>query len=97
MKQLAYSSTTAFLAHYRLLSNAATGRGGIDQLSAHDNETLDAMQLLMEALTPEERSLLLADTASTDGKCVPSETRRQQERAQLKLRRLLLTKGVVRT
>ena len=96
MKQLAYSSTTAFLAHYRLLSSAATGRGGIDQLSAQDNETLDAMQLLMEALTPEERSLLLADRASTDGKCVPSETRRQ-ERAQLKLRRLLLTKGVVRT
>ena len=55
------------------------------------------MQLLMEALTPEERILLLAVTASTDGKCVPSETRRRQERAQLKLRRLLLTKGVVRT
>jgi hypothetical protein len=97
MKQLAYSSTAAFLAHYRLLSNAATGRGGIYQMSVQDDETLDAMHRLMNALTPEERTLLLADTASTDGKCVPSEARRRLERAQLKLRRLLLTKGVVRS
>ena len=96
MKQLAYSSTAAFLAHYRALSNAATGRGDTYPLSAQDHETLDEMHHLMEALTPKECAILIADTASGERRYIPGEERRQRERAELKLCRLLLTKGVMR-
>jgi hypothetical protein len=96
MKQLAYSSTAAFLAHYRALSNAATGRGDTYPLSAQDHETLDEMHHLMEAFTPEECATLIADAASGERRCVPGEERRRRERAELRLRRLLLMKGVVR-
>jgi hypothetical protein len=96
MKQLAYSSTAAFLAHYRVLSNAAIGRSDTYPLSAQDRETLEEMHHLMEALTPEECAILLADAASGEQRWVSGEERRRRERAELKLRRLLLTKGVVR-
>jgi hypothetical protein len=96
MKQLAYSSTAAFLAHYRVLSNAALGRGDTYPLSAQDNETLDEMRHMMEALTPEESAILIADAASGEQRWLSGEERRRRERAELKLRRLLLTKGVVR-
>lgn len=95
MKQLAYSSTAAFLAYYRVLSNAAAERVGTDPLSEQEQEILEAMRHLMEMLTPEERTILLADAAG-DKTCVSGEERRRRERAQLKLRRLLLTNGVVR-
>jgi hypothetical protein len=96
MKQVPYSSTIAFLAHYRVLSNAATGRSDTYQLSAQDRETLDEMDHLMEALTAKERTVLLADIASGERTSVSGEERRRRERAELKLRRLLLTKAVVR-
>ena len=96
MKQLAYSSTAAFLAHYRVLSNAATGHGDTYPLSAQDHEALDQMHHLMKALTPEECAILIADTASGERRSVSGEERRRRERAELRLRRLLLTKGVVR-
>ena len=95
MKPLAYSSTAAFLAHYRVLSNAAAEGGGTYPLSAQDQQILEATRQLMETLTPEERTILLAHAAA-DETCVSGEGRRRHERAQLKLRRLLLTKGVIR-
>jgi len=95
MKQLVYSSAAAFLAYYRVLSNAAAERVGTDSLSAQEHEILEAMRHLMEMLTPEERTILLADAAG-DEKGVSGEERRRRERAQLKLRRLLQTSGVVR-
>jgi hypothetical protein len=96
MKQLAYSSTAAFLAHYRLLSNAADGRGAAYPLSSQDQETLKAMGKLMEALSPEERTVLLNDGTTDYEECASSEERRRQERARLKLRQLLVNKGVLR-
>jgi hypothetical protein len=94
MMELIYSSTAAFLAHFRVLSNAA-GRGGDNYpLSAREHATLDAMHHLMEALTPEERATVLADIASKERES--GEERRRYERAQLRLRRLLLANGVVR-
>jgi hypothetical protein len=57
---------------------------------------LDGMHQLMEALTPEERAIVLADMAGGAGKCASGEGRRRRDRAELRLRRLLLTKGVVR-
>jgi len=95
MKQLAYSSTAAFLAHFRVLSNAAAGRGDTYPLSTQDRKTLDEMHHLIETLTLEECAILLADTASGERRCESGEERRRRERAELKLRRLLLTKGVV--
>jgi len=94
MKQLTYSSTAAFLAHYRILRDA--GRDGRkDALPAQDGETLRAMQQLMHELKPEERNHLL----SVDGgaKDFAGEERRRQERAQLKLRHLLTARGVLRS
>ena len=94
MEQLVYSSTAAFLAHYRTLSNAATDRGGVPSLSTREHEILNAMHHVMEALTPEERGSLVADAANGDQKS--SEQRRRRQRVQLKLRRILRSKGVVR-
>jgi hypothetical protein len=96
MEQLAYSSITAFLAHYATLSSAATDRGGINRLPEREAEILIAMQHVMEALTPEERTVLMAD-AARDEKRAAGEERRRCERALLKLRRILLSKGIVRS
>jgi len=95
VKQLAYSSMAAFLAHHRVLRDAAAGLAGTYPLSAQDHKILDEMQQLMETLTPEERAILIADAASTEGKCVSAEKRRQHARAELKLRRLLQVKGIL--
>ncbi|MBV8362623.1 MAG: hypothetical protein JO189_32535 [Deltaproteobacteria bacterium] len=97
MKRLAYSSTEAFLAHYRVLSNAAAGHSDNGPLSTQERETLDEMHLLMEALAPEECAIMLADRANGERRCESGEDRRRRERAKLRLRRLLLAKGVVRS
>jgi hypothetical protein len=89
MKQLTYSSTAAFLAHYRILSNSST-------ISGQDRETLELMHQLMDALTSDERDALRFGTVSTDGKIIAGPEFRRQQRARLKLQRLLLAEGVVR-
>jgi hypothetical protein len=97
MKELYYSSTAAFLAHYRVLT-AAAGGPGAHQLPVQDRETLDAMTHLMETLAPQERTILLAGTPAEFEEIVGpdgSEVRRR-ERARRRLSRLLLTKGIVR-
>jgi len=93
MKQLAYSSGAAFLAHYWALTNARAG--GLVAFSTEDRETLDVMCQLVKALTSEERTILLADPAGDDSEAKPGAIRRRRERAQLKLRRLLLAAGIV--
>jgi hypothetical protein len=92
----AYSSTTAFLAHYLVLSKAASGRGDDYPLSAQDHETLNEMRRLMEAFTAEDCAILMNDTATGAQTGVAGEERRRLERAELKLHRLLLGRGVVR-
>jgi hypothetical protein len=96
MKELAYSSTAAFLAHYRSLSNAAAKRDCTYPLSKLDQEVLEAVRAVMEALTPEERTILVADAVADDAKCLSGEERRRRERAQLKLQRLLLARRILR-
>ncbi|MBV8770989.1 MAG: hypothetical protein JO166_01490 [Deltaproteobacteria bacterium] len=96
MEQLAYSSMAALLAHYRTLSNAATDRDRLDPLTKREAEILAAMRHMMEALTPNERAALLADAAARNENPVSGEERRRGQRAQFKLRRILLNKGVVR-
>ena len=96
LKQLAYSSMAAFLAHYRALSNAATESNGKHPLTTAERETLAAMQSLMEALAPDERTLLLADAVNDQRRCRSNEETRRRERAEHKLRRLLQTNAVLR-
>lgn len=96
MKQLAYYSTAAFLGHYRVLSKAASESGGTYPMSAQDHETLEAMDQLMKALTSEECASLHANRASEFEKIAPDEPDLGlRERAQRKLHRLLVTKGIV--
>jgi hypothetical protein len=97
MEQLAYSSTAAFLAHYRMLTKAANDHDGVRPPSTREHEMLNAMHHVIEALTQEERGILLADVATGDERQASSEERRRRERAELKLRRLLLSQGVVRS
>jgi hypothetical protein len=97
MEQLAYSSTAAFLAHYRMLTKAANDRGGVRPLSAREHEMLNDMHHLIEALTAPERDILLADLATDDERQASGEERRRRERAELKLRRLLLSQGAMRS
>jgi hypothetical protein len=94
MERLAYSSTAAFLAHYRILSNAAADDSGIYPLSKREAELLTSMRHVMEALTPEERSVLVNYAAGNE-QWTSGEERRRYERAQLKARRILLSKGIV--
>ncbi len=95
MEQLAYSSTAAFLAHFRILRDTVDRRGG-DVLSPQDRETLGLMHQVLEPLTPDERAVLLVDTSDNQPGASGQE-RRRQERARLKLRRLLLTREIVRS
>jgi predicted ArsR family transcriptional regulator len=96
MKQLAYSSIAAFLAHYRALRDAAGKRDNKRLLSTEERDMLAAMETLIEPLRPEERALLLADDANGEGWRASNEERRRRQRAELKLRRLLLAKGILR-
>jgi hypothetical protein len=95
MEELAYSSTAAFLAHSRILGEAAAARDGVYPLSPREREILEAMNRLMGSLTPEERRILVADSSSGHEEHLSGEARRRWERAQLKLRRLLLAKGIL--
>ena len=93
MKQLIYSSTAAFLAHYHVLSKAANEPGNIP-FSPQDRKILEGMRQLMERLSPRERELLPADTNNHE-RSHSSEERRRRERALLKLHRLLVANRVV--
>ena len=95
MKQLAYSSTVAFLAYYLALSTAASESGGAFPVSSQDRATLDAMHQLMEGLTPEERTVLLGEAAGSAAKCSSSADRRRRQRAHLKLHRLLVAREIL--
>ena len=92
MNRLAYSSMTAFLAHYRALVAATNQPNGLAQLSGSEREIIQAMQQLLDRLTPQERTALL-ETAT--GGASSSEAARRQWRAELKLHRILIEQGVL--
>jgi hypothetical protein len=86
MKPPAYSSMEAFLAHYRILRELAhTGDGGA--LNQSERETLAEMERLAASLTPGEHAALFDSAAA-------GERARRQQRAELKLRRVLLAHGI---
>jgi len=95
VKQLAYSSITAFLAHYRALTQASADRGRPDALSADERERLAAMRSLMGSLTSEEQAVLNVDPAGAAPNRASREQLRHFQRAETKLRRLLSEGGVL--
>lgn len=81
MKNSAYSSLTAFLAHHRALASARTR-------SADDELLLADMSAVLNTLPPDELSALtLIDDKPA--------SRRHRERAELHLRRELIARGII--
>jgi len=88
MKPPAYSSMEAFLAHYRILRELAhTGGGDRGALNQSERETLAEMERLAAPLSPGERAALFDSAAA-------GERARRQQRAELKLRRILRARGI---
>jgi len=81
MKLPAYSSLTAFLAHYHALKSGPSR-------SADDQQLLAGMSAAIATLAPELRTAL--DSAE-DG----ARARRHRESAELQLRRELAARGMV--
>jgi len=78
-----YSSVSAFLAHYQTLRKVPASSRRED-----DRKRLEAMELLLEILRPEERAAVAADAADP-------ATARHRERASLRLRRELVARGAL--
>jgi hypothetical protein len=76
-----YSSVSAFLAHYGALKKNSA-------LSDADRNRLAAIEQLLELLRPEEREAIDADPKDP-------AIARHRERASLRLRRELTTRGVI--
>jgi hypothetical protein len=93
VKPLVYSSMAAFLAHYRSLSQAASAPNAENAVSADERETLSSMRSLIEPLTAEEKRLL---DAADSGVNHTSADERRRHRTELKLRRILTEKGILR-
>jgi hypothetical protein len=85
----------AFLAHYRVLQTAANSSDGSHLLSGDERATLTAMEALTEALTPQERAALGLD--GEHPKHASGEALRRCERAESKLRRIVLEKGILQS
>jgi len=81
MKVPAYSSLTAFLAHYHAIKSDPSR-------AADDEQLLAAMSAAIATLSPESRAALdtVEDSASA---------KRHRERALLQLRRELAARGIV--
>jgi hypothetical protein len=76
-----YSSVSAFLAHYRALKeNSAPNE--------EDRNRLAAIEQLLELLRPEEREAIASDSKDP-------AIARHRDRASLRLRRELMTRGVI--
>ena len=78
-----YSSVSAFLAHYQALRKLPAS-----SLTDDDRKRLEAIDLLLEILRPEERAAIVSDAGD-------SATARHRERASLRLRRELIARGAL--
>ena len=85
----------ALLAHYRVLRTAASTSDGSHLLSEDERATLTAMDALTEALTPQERAAL--GLSGEHPKQAKGEDLRRLERAESKLRRILLEQGILQS
>ncbi|HXN86750.1 MAG TPA: hypothetical protein VN867_11805 [Candidatus Binataceae bacterium] len=78
-----YSSVSAFLAHYHALKKISASA-----LNDEDRNRLAAIETLLDLLRPEERGSI--EVGSED-----PAVARHSERASLRLRRELMTRGVI--
>ena len=78
-----YSSVAAFLAHYQNLRKIPAASRTED-----DRTRLEAIDLLLDLLRPEERTAIIADSPD-------SATARHRQRATLRLRRELMARGAL--
>jgi hypothetical protein len=81
MKLVPYTSLAAFLAHYRALASASSRTSDEDQLLAEMSAAIATLSL--------EQRVALDSSDST------ASARRSRERAELHLRRELVTRGIV--
>ena len=88
MKPLAYSSMEAFVAHYRILRELSRSAGDSRALNDSERGALAAMERLAQFLSPAERDALF--DSAPDG-----EIARRRQRAELKLRRVLMARGIL--
>ena len=86
MKLHTYSSLAAFIAHYDLLRAAQADSIAIS--NPDDATKLAAMERIIGDLNDDDRSALTATTASGDAG-------RRRARAELKLRRVLVARGLL--
>jgi hypothetical protein len=77
----AYSSVTAFLAHYRALKSAASR-------SSHDEQLFAAVSAAIATLAPQARGALESVEDS-------ARIKRHRDRDELQLRRELAARGIV--
>ena len=78
-----YSSVSAFLAHYQTLRKIPASAQSED-----DRNRLAAMELLLEVLRPEERAAVASDSNDAN-------VARHRERAAMRLRRELISRGAL--
>ncbi len=81
MQLAAYSSVSAFIAHFRALRNAAAR-------TADEESLLGEMSAIVASLEPPERAALEADEKT-------STARRRREHAELNLRRKLIARSIL--
>jgi hypothetical protein len=91
MKLHAYSSLTAFLAHYRALRRQRTAPGAA-RLSAEEKECLAEMENLLGLLEPVDLALLESEPSPG---APEGAAGRRKARAELKLRRELMSRDIL--
>jgi hypothetical protein len=92
MKLHTYSSLAAFIAHYDLLCGAQTDATAIS--NPDDAATLAEMESIIAELNDADRSALTDTTVSTDA-IAPGDASRHRARAEMKLRRILVARGLL--
>jgi hypothetical protein len=92
MKLHTYSSLAAFIAHYDSLRGARSDATAIS--NPDDAATLAEMERIIGELSDADRSALTGTTASTDASA-SGDAARHRARAELKLRRLLVARGLL--
>ena len=99
MKLAAYSSLTAFLAHYDALRAARDPSAAVDDAppadAPDDRATLAALEALLAELGEADRAVLNSAAPAASDAAAPGGAARHRARAELNLRRLLAARGLL--
>jgi hypothetical protein len=94
MKLRTYSSLAAFIAHYETLCAAHAHPAHAGVANPDDAATLTAMESIVGQLSPTDRDALRDAASPTDAHLSGTATR-HRARAELKLHRLLASRGLL--